>query len=621
MSDYEAPDREETPEERMARLERHARERGLDLSTPSPSEVARERFDEDLIPDVLGDRPVTEEDRNIDELLAQVDILDAYARWCGKMTPKVGSKRESIMVSCPLPGHVDRDPSAWVNLDKQTGNCAVCGGFDKYDIAATHFDIDYRSNPSLFPQLRRAMAEDLGYYVTTGDVVKPITIEPDDEDDDDFAGGQPSNVISLHPEPEPEPGVDHSLIRIDWRAIAPEETFLRKWMEICSEDDLPEEFYFWLGLMALAMSCGEDAVLVDRKPVKGNFFLCLFGPSGMGKSRSTAALSRLLREALPYDHSDPKSIGALVLPQPQSAEALVDSFSRPIYDPADPSVIIGYGHVRGLVKFEEFATFAGKANRQGSGLKPQLTEIYDGENISVRGRMSGTVIAENPYCCVLSTTQPGSVKSVLANDDALSGFVNRWVFAMGVPKPLVAIGGEPLDITSTVQPLQSIHQWAHFGRKVKLDDAATRVWSEFFHQEIEPLKVGEDASPLLARIDLTLKKIMLLLALNEKTTVVTESIVQRATALLPYLKATYAHLDNSMTTTATSDCIDAITRILERRGRPMSARDIRRLLSKRFDTKAMVEALRLMEASGQVEKEVTKRGKVGRPTEKWSLVS
>jgi len=76
---------------------------------------------------------------------ASIGIVDAYHVWCGKMTPK-GAGVESIMVSCPMPGHADKKPSAWLNSEKDVGFCAVCQwGFDQLDLAAIKFGYDPRT--------------------------------------------------------------------------------------------------------------------------------------------------------------------------------------------------------------------------------------------------------------------------------------------------------------------------------------------------------------------------------------------------------------------------------------------------------------------------------------------
>src|ERR1051326_5307972 len=75
---------------------------------------------DDNIPD-LGDDGLnlSAEEEALDNAIKNLGIVEAYRIWCGKMQPKFGSgQKESIMCSCPNPAHPDKNPSAWMNRDK-----------------------------------------------------------------------------------------------------------------------------------------------------------------------------------------------------------------------------------------------------------------------------------------------------------------------------------------------------------------------------------------------------------------------------------------------------------------------------------------------------------------------
>lgn len=167
------------------------------------SAAANVQHDPDLIPDnPYEDRDDSELDRVIDS----IDILDAYIRWCGKMVPEPGGRREGIKIRCPNPWHEDKRPDAWVNLDKQTWVCGPCGmmGGDKHDLAAIAKGFAYPNTyktDGTFPELRRQMAADYGFIVrrspTGEDIVEEMEVvyesDPEDPNDDDTP-------------PEPPPG-------------------------------------------------------------------------------------------------------------------------------------------------------------------------------------------------------------------------------------------------------------------------------------------------------------------------------------------------------------------------------------------------------------------------------
>jgi hypothetical protein len=148
---------------------RRAEAKGIKLE---PEPVYPEGFDQDLIPDVPPPNSrFAREREEIDAVLGRLSIVDAYNKYCAKMHCDPGGKTESIMVSCPFPWHADKNPSAALNTlkgDGGVGDCYKCQqGFDKYDLAALHFgyDLDEYKQGANFPELRRKMAEGLGYTV------------------------------------------------------------------------------------------------------------------------------------------------------------------------------------------------------------------------------------------------------------------------------------------------------------------------------------------------------------------------------------------------------------------------------------------------------------------------
>ena len=167
-------------------VKRRADELGVELSRSTPSPAAPTtsppsfEFPADLVPDISTGRSVQQ--CEMDAVIDGIDIVDAYNRWCAKMVADPKGKTESIMVSCPMPGHEDRTPSAWLGYPPEApqglGNCPLCGGFDKYDIAAVKFGFDVPGyKTTAFRKLREHMAKDLGYVANTiGNPVRSKTM-------------------------------------------------------------------------------------------------------------------------------------------------------------------------------------------------------------------------------------------------------------------------------------------------------------------------------------------------------------------------------------------------------------------------------------------------------------
>lgn len=625
------------------------------VTLPTDDDV---EHDADLVPD-LGQDERSEEDRAIDAVIARVGIIEAYNRWSGKGTVETKGKREGIKVRCPNPAHPDHNPSAWLNTDKDVWVCGGCGmeGGDKFDIAAWHFGMPVPAyKGEQFPELRRRMANDLGLTVVKGISGKTHVVSSDDEqpahDRDDADDAQdvrnashddgdapheqheqpeqddddtPSNVVNLTPGHQSD--VEDALFRvpaIDWRALVPADTFLDLWMRAVTVDDLPEEYYFWLGLQAIGLGIGHDTGLEDVPPVYGNLYIVLVGGTGVGKSKSIGHLTRLLREAIPYDESDPNSKGTRIVSNPSSAEALLDKFVR-IEQPEDDP--IQYFPVRGLVKFAEMGDLIDKSSRVGNPIKFTAMELYDSyDTVEQHSRGHGSIRAVEPFCSMVTTTQPASIRENLKMADARSGFGNRWVYVVGRGKPHQPFGTHDPDMDPVVAALRGLR--AHYANKntVPWTSEARDVFSEWFFRVVAPRKGNDDDfAPMMARADLTIKKLVLLLAVNRKERKASAQTITDAISLWGYLEATYKYVTKEIGAGPAKDAERRIIQILtawkeENRKRPPSARDLIRACGQNYDTGLLRNMLKIMVDVGMVEESTYKNPKGGPATTVYEYV-
>lgn len=629
---------EETAFQRKLRERREARERETDLvaaqesfaSTPRPASTSS--FDEDLIPDAPYER--SDEDQQMDAAIDSIDILDAYRRWCGKKVDEKTIKRtEGVMVSCPKPDHTDSNPSAWINRDKQTWFCGGCQeGGDKYDIAAFHFGYpvpDYK-NGANFHELRREMADSMGFTFTkmpggvtvlTGTVTEP---EPTTEDGGDES---PDNVVELFEEYDDD--YDNILLpHLNWRPIVPEDTFLHEYMKATSQDDVPEEYHFWNGLLALGFALGRDVRLYDLVPVYGNLFVCTLGHTGSGKSKARYHLDRLLNMALPHDWSDPNSKGVRKVSAPGSAEVLIHNFQKPVMDPTNPKTVAWYAAVRGMIDFNELSSLVSRANRQGNATVPTLMQFYDMEDTVATSSMThGAKEAHEPFASALTTTQPRALKGLITQQDASSGFLNRWVFVPGKPKKRFAIGGVSIDMTPAVAPLQAILGWSSTFKADEFmmwNDEAAQMFTEFFHKRIEPDKLRSQTD-LITRVDLLMKKLILLFTANRMEKVVTKESVQQALACYDYIIESYAIPAEEIGTTMSSEVSDAVLNFAKRQyekdKKGVTLNQIARSLARRkYPNDLLLKVCDSLVKLGFLNVEKPSAGAIGRPTVRYKYV-
>ena len=600
----------------------------------------------DLIPGADDSRPDGDTTKaDLDRLINSITIIEAYHKWCGKM--RVDKRRktvEGIKVSCPIPGHRDANPSAWLNTDKDVWYCGRCGqGGDVYDLAAFHFGFKvpgYKEGGE-FHELRKKIAGSYGYtFVDAPGLSHPLMVPPETADIAKLraAAKEPVKVVAgsiasseatkaREEEAERWDAVVHTdfvgdepaaLPTLDWRKLVSESTFLEAYMGVCIEDDAPEEYHFWNGLLALGLAVGRDVTLDDQKRVLANLFVCLLGPTGDGKSRSHGHLEELLYTAFPYRTDDPSGKGVDLIQSPASAEALIGSFINPIYDPTDAKKIAGYAPVRGLIEFNELSSLVGRASRKGNVLKPTLMEIYDGARVVQTLSMThGKKRAENPFGSLFTTAQPLALKTLLREDDASSGFLNRIVFATATPKKRIPIGGKLIDIEPAVDPLRRVQGWAGFGRIVSWSEDAVRLFTEFFHEVLYPAQ-QEDETGLLNRMDLLAKKLILLLCINEHRIEVPGEIVTKVAGMFSYITSAYgvpaAHIGSTINSEVRDELMKHIIKHTATGGITMR-RLMLNIKRKNFPLDVVTKTMKHLTDLGFIEAQATTG--VGRPTVKF----
>lgn len=597
-----------------------------------PPEKEVKWSEEHLLPD-LGGPELDDVDKELDAFIERIDIIDAYNKWCGKMRPDPGSKREGIKISCPNPSHPDKNPSAWINLDKQTYYCAGCDeGGDIHDIAAYSFGYpvpEYKDGES-FHKLREQMAESFGLHIKSVPGGK-ITWQEEPE--------KPKPVLQSVPEPsnvtpiiEEEDEAEAELViypQINWRNLIPEDTFLYEYMIACTNDDAPEEYHFWNGLLALGLVCGRKVTLDDTMPVYGNLLLCILGGTGTGKTRSRNHLKDVLEATAPFRVDGIQPTGVKNIHVPSSGEYLIKEFN---YEGKDPSTnrSIGPQSVTGIVDFDELSALIARVNRQGSTIGPTIMQFADSASkVSTGSLTRGNFMAVDPFCTITASTQPRAIRTLVSRKDADSGFLNRWIFAGGKQKQIEALGGKrsniQIDLSTAIEELKKIRGWGAIERSIEMDDDAYQIYLKFFRVKIEPTKL-QDQTELLKRIDLTCKKLMLLLTINLRRKSVSVQIVRAVMEIYEYMLQCYGIINSNIGVTVMQDVVNDIEYQIDRMWKKnkgekgVTANDIRKALKrKNYSLEQIKKALEVMTALNIIEL-APRKSKVGKPTIQYKVV-
>jgi hypothetical protein len=368
--------------------------------------------------------------------------------------------------------------------------------------------------------------------------------------------------------------------------------------------------------------------LDDLKYVYGNLLVCLLGGTGYGKTRSQGWLEWVIEEAVPFRDNGLDTTGCRMVSTPGSGENLIKQFEHIAFDPSLPK---GMPTVRtpinGIVNYDEFAGLLGRAMRPGNTLKVTIQAMSDAKpRVTTASNTGGQFEAVKPYCSIIASTQPAAVRTLLSKYDTGSGFLNRWLFVGGKRKKRESIGGARtrirVDLKPAIDELKAVRAWGAVERMVQMTDDGYEEWDDWFHKQLEPIQLNDDTD-LLSRLSLTLKRILLLLAINEKKLFIDASDVRRVKPLLPYLISCYAILNNEIGVSEISEISQEILRhakrIQEATGRGVSARDLGlRMKRKNYSPDMIKRALDTMVGLDWLELEKPKGP--GRPTIRYKVV-
>jgi hypothetical protein len=540
-------------------------------------EAAKQQEQQDLsqwaefVPDIEIDSPgLSRAEIALDEFMKLIPITEAYQRWGGQSAVSPGKKE--VKVRCPNPQHTDKDPSFVMNTEKNVFNCFKCGGGDIYDIAAWHkgFPVPGYKDQAYFRDLKDSIAADYGMQIdrSLGGSETLYKAEVSPETPVQEKPSQSGTNVLYTPEgaghaeenADLDPPRHHE--SIDWRHILPQNTFMRTYMEAVATDTCPEEYHFWLGLLGLGMAVGRNVTLKERSPVKPNLYVCLTGPSGTGKSRAKSNMLKLLRDNIPYKKDDYIATGARILADASSGEIVVRMLQHDMLD-ANGKPTGQYSPVRILLETEELADIITKSGRQGNSLKGVMSRLYDGHETIESNSMANALTAIMPFGSAITTTQNKSIRDLFSKKDDNSGFLNRWIFATGVPKNQLHIDRTTLDLTRAGGLIRLIHNDAENSYSIDWEQLADEMWKDAFDKEIVPRKNSVDTS-ILERLDLTMKKIFLLLAINKRDKLITVETVKEGMLIFPYLLESYGIVEQQIAATEIGDDQDFVLRTIER---------------------------------------------------------
>jgi hypothetical protein len=156
----------------------------------------------------------------------------------------------------------------------------------------------------------------------------------------------------------------------------------------------------------------------------------------------------------------------------QSGEALVSYFAEHESDP------------RLFMTDTEFASTLSVCGRKDNNLSPRIRNLYDSAPMEITVKKS-TMLASRTTGSWLGLITLGELKLKLAEVELSSGFINRFLVAVAKRSRKLPFGGNPVDVSRTVQGLQKVLTWLDSstdgGHHIRFSEDASPIWIAFYH--------------------------------------------------------------------------------------------------------------------------------------------
>lgn len=470
------------------------------------------------------------------------DLLDSYLKYIGG---KVGKEASGgVMVQCPFPDHDDRTPSANINVEKMVGYCYACAApFDLFDLAGIAYHMNPRSEE--FPELMYQVGQDLGFEMANLGGRPVVKLQ-----NGELLGVPTQSTIVVK---EEEIEFDEQRRRgfewgIPWWTeegqLFPAGSFMDVWINAHRESRqrIAVEFVVATGMIALAQIAGPNTRVTTGRPTHAALPIVLMGATGTGKTNAVRELEKLLAKVNPFDYDNGDfSRGTKWLESPGSGQKIVIELDRRSHVPAGVSVDEEEG-IRSVIYYDEFEALTSMALQPGSQIKAQLMSAMTGDTPKYTSIAQGSLSADNSLVTVLTTSQPNALKRFMNSHDQDSGWVNRWLFFTGERVERHDDGDFAVELEESVGLLKDLMGFWSMRpfNDIEFTEAAHREYTQFLKKEIDPLTdAAEDdpwddegnTRPELARMAHHLKRLALVLAINEKTLTIDRSTMIRAIAL------------------------------------------------------------------------------------------
>ncbi len=236
---------------------------------------------------------------------------------------------------------------------------------------------------------------------------------------------------------------------------------------VAGTTEAPDNYHYVCFAQTLGSTLARRTYVYHARRLYPNFYICLVGRTAITrKDTARYRAQRLLGDLhLEENPADPQF---QILPGIGSAEGLLDALG------GEQKVVV--------LSESEFLSLLAKARQEAlSNLIPKLTSLFDCPDLETLKTRQRTVVCKEPFLAISCGTTLAWLQKALTEKDIYGGFVNRFIFVYGTPKP-------PLPFPPKVNPA------AYAALLAKINEV--RLWAKSLH---ESKAGGELAVPASTR--------------------------------------------------------------------------------------------------------------------------
>lgn len=317
------------------------------------------------------------------------------------------------------------------------------------------------------------------------------------------------------------------MARVNYSKVAPEDTFLGRYMSYMSEQETPSAYDFWSAIWLLGVACGRDVVVArPRAPVYLNWYCLFVADSGVTRKSTAVRFATKVARAV-LEGSSTTLIETKTTPE--MLEYLLQQST------------VKHGHAQAVISISELVTFLG-SERYAKHMPGLLTDLYDAPELRMGGGTlaRGSARLEKVYVSFLSASTPAWLLRAINPDVVEGGFTSRCMFIVAEQRkrkaawPSDDADGMAVAFNELVGQLREIRDRVRSVPSISINEGGKKRFTAWYNsrpQNRDPFRASFES-----REDAHILRLAACLAINDGTWDIQDRHVNQAIKIITEVK-------------------------------------------------------------------------------------